>query len=242
MYTLEEAIEWMNNKGYKHTATNGDKTLLFFLKKMPDGKIHLHATLFLTKQTVDLDTTSILDLGISLYCESILMDKMNFESFEERLYNYTYLCVYGKQSSNSVEECIQPTGLSNPTIGETKEGKQSKTSDRIGGDVKGEGKPKKPTIDERKKTFWEEVKGVAKQKGYPKELAIEFYTYWTEDNKSKTKFRKEAENYFDIPKRFGTWIKNNKLWSKQTFIEQKAEKQNEELKNPKKILNHKELF
>lgn len=244
-YDKKGAIEWMKQRGYIHTATNGNEDLLFFLKKFPDGRIHLHGTIFLKKQTVELDTTSILRLGVALYCAPIEMDTMKFENFEETIYNYAYLCYYGKQPGSTMALNISDspgpihTGSSTANVGTESEtirgGKSS------GGVDKAEGKAKKP-IKERKAEFWEEVKGVAKQKGYPKELAVEFYTYWTEDNKSGTRFRKEAETFFDIPKRFGTWIKNNKAWSKQTFIEQKIDKQNEELKNRKKVINHKELF
>jgi len=244
-YDKEGAIEWMKQRGYSNTATNGTEDLLFFLKKFPDGQIHLHGTIFLKKQTVELDTTAVLDLGIALYCQGIQMDVMKFEKFEETIYNYAYLCFYGTQPTGSTMaiNISNPTGpvhTGSSTAESTGEG-EAVRGRKPGGVEKAEGKAKKP-IKERKAEFWDEVKGVAKQKGYPKELAIEFYTYWTEDNKSGTRFRKEAETFFDIPKRFGTWIKNNKAWSKQTFIEQKAEKQNEELKTRKPTLKHKELF
>jgi hypothetical protein len=245
-YDKEGAIEWMKSRGYSNTATNGTEDLLFFLKKFPDGHIHLHATIFLKKQTIELDTTSVLDLGISLYCPAIQMDVMKFETFEERIYNYAYLCLYGKTNESGSKMGFalpNPSGQVHTGQSADESGTEGETlrGRKPGGVEKAEGKAKKP-IKERKAAFWDEVKGVAKQKGYPKELAVEFYTYWTEDNKSGTRFRKEAETFFDIPKRFGTWIKNNKAWSKQTFVEQKAEKQNEELKTRKPTLKHKELF
>src|SRR5215469_14182277 len=103
--TVDEAIKLMKEKGYNHTATNSSETILFFLKNR-DKRIHIHATLFLEKGTVDLDNTGLLRLGVTLYCESISLENVKFEAFEEMLYNYTYLCLYGKhpESSNSMEE------------------------------------------------------------------------------------------------------------------------------------------
>jgi hypothetical protein len=244
-YDKEGAIEWMKSRGYSNTATNANSDILFFLKKFPDGQIHLHATVWITKQTVELDTTAVLDLGIALYCQGIQMDVMKFERFEETIYNYAYLCFYGTQPTGSTMaiNLSNPTGSVHTGSSPADTGTEGETvrGGKPGGVEKAEGKAKKP-IKERKAEFWEKVKGVAKQKGYPKELAVVFYTYWTEDNKNGTRFRMEAETFFDTPKRFVTWIRNDKLWSKQTFIEQKAEKQNEELKTRKPTLKNKDLF
>ena len=47
---------------------------------------------------------------------------------------------------------------------------------------------------------------------YGKDLLNDFYRYWTEPNKSKTKFRQETEKFWDLEKRLNTWAgreKNN---------------------------------
>lgn len=44
---------------------------------------------------------------------------------------------------------------------------------------------------------------------YGKETIMEFYEYWTEPNKSKTKFRQELEKTWDTERRLGTWVKND---------------------------------
>lgn len=47
---------------------------------------------------------------------------------------------------------------------------------------------------------------------YGREMLNDFYKYWTEPNKSGTKFRKEGEKFWDLEKRLNTWAgreKNN---------------------------------
>ncbi len=38
----------------------------------------------------------------------------------------------------------------------------------------------------------------------------EFYEYWSELNKSRTKMRWEGEKFFDLDKRMATWLRNSK--------------------------------
>ncbi len=52
---------------------------------------------------------------------------------------------------------------------------------------------------------------------YGKELLNEFYKYWTESNKSQTKFRQELERTWDIKRRLETWSKNDKNFSKKNI-------------------------
>ncbi|MBS3993149.1 MAG: DUF4373 domain-containing protein [Bacteroidetes bacterium] len=48
---------------------------------------------------------------------------------------------------------------------------------------------------------------------YGKEFLNEFYKYWTEPNKSQTKFRQELEPTWDLERRLQTWAKNDKNFS-----------------------------
>jgi len=45
---------------------------------------------------------------------------------------------------------------------------------------------------------------------YPKEMLKDFFDYWSESNKSKTKMRFEMQPTWDIKKRLATWAKNDK--------------------------------
>lgn len=45
---------------------------------------------------------------------------------------------------------------------------------------------------------------------YGKDFLNDFYSYWTEPNKSKTKFKQEMEKTWDLERRLSTWAKNDK--------------------------------
>lgn len=44
---------------------------------------------------------------------------------------------------------------------------------------------------------------------YGREMIKDFYEYWTEPNKSNTKFRQESEKNWSVERRLSTWSKNN---------------------------------
>lgn len=44
---------------------------------------------------------------------------------------------------------------------------------------------------------------------YGKDLINDFYKYWTEPNKSGTKFRQELEKTWSLERRLDTWVKND---------------------------------
>ena len=65
-------------------------------------------------------------------------------------------------------------------------------------------------IEDRKLKFSSTLKPFLEK--YGKDLLNDFYRYWTEPNKSKTKFRQETEKFWDLEKRLNTWAgreKNN---------------------------------
>jgi hypothetical protein len=45
---------------------------------------------------------------------------------------------------------------------------------------------------------------------YGKDLLNDFYKYWTEPNKSNTKFKQELEKTWSLERRLDTWAKNDK--------------------------------
>ncbi len=67
-------------------------------------------------------------------------------------------------------------------------------------------------IDSRKKSFASTLEPFLKT--YGKEMLNEFYAYWTEPNKSNTKFRMELEKTWGLEKRLKTWVKNDKGFKK----------------------------
>ena len=62
---------------------------------------------------------------------------------------------------------------------------------------------------------------------YGQQLIDEFYAYWTEPNKSGTKFKMELHSTWALSGRLATWAKNDKAWNKRqqdkpSYIEQLA--------------------
>jgi len=70
------------------------------------------------------------------------------------------------------------------------------------------------SIDVRKKEFSATLSPFLSEFG--KELLNEFYFYWIEPNKSKTKLKFELERTWDVKRRLNTWAKNDKNFNKKT--------------------------
>lgn len=62
------------------------------------------------------------------------------------------------------------------------------------------------SIDSRKLKFAATLKPFVELHG--RDLLKDFYDYWTEPNKSNTKFRQELEKTWSLERRLQTWIKN----------------------------------
>lgn len=62
-------------------------------------------------------------------------------------------------------------------------------------------------IEDRKLLFKKECENFVEDYGV--EMIEDFYAYWTEPNKNKTKFRMEMEKTWDLERRLNTWNKNN---------------------------------
>jgi hypothetical protein len=71
---------------------------------------------------------------------------------------------------------------------------------------------KKNNIDIRKLKFADTLKPFLDK--YGKDMMNEFYGYWTEPNKSNSKFRQELEKVWDLKKRLNTWSNNDKGFKK----------------------------
>ena len=69
--------------------------------------------------------------------------------------------------------------------------------------------------------FKESLYPYCKPKGiYDKETVKEFFEYWSELNKSKTKMKWELQQTFEISKRLATWLKNEDKFNKNGKTEQ----------------------
>ncbi len=78
-------------------------------------------------------------------------------------------------------------------------------------EVKEKEKVKENNIDSRKLKFASTLKTFSEV--YDRELLKDFYEYWTEPNKSNTKFKMELQQTWDLKRRLETWIKNDKNFS-----------------------------
>lgn len=64
---------------------------------------------------------------------------------------------------------------------------------------------KEKAIEERQKKFYQTI--IPYLEKYPKEMLRDFYNYWSETNRSKTKMRVELQQTWDLAKRLATWYK-----------------------------------
>jgi len=60
---------------------------------------------------------------------------------------------------------------------------------------------------------------------YGREFLNDFYSYWTEENKSKTKFKQEMQSTWSLERRLSTWAKNDKNFQKEKSSAQKEKEQ-----------------
>lgn len=80
------------------------------------------------------------------------------------------------------------------------------------GEINSPTPPKKKTIDERIADFTEDIRKY--ENLYPREMLNEFWSYWTERNKSRTKFRAELQKTWDTGRRLATWAKKDDNFNK----------------------------
>ena len=88
---------------------------------------------------------------------------------------------------------------------DAKKGKERKGKENIESRVLGLS-PQQNFLN-RKKWFAEQMADFKEK--YPRELLMNFYEYWTEPNKSKTKMRFELEKTWDLNLRLKKWASNN---------------------------------
>jgi hypothetical protein len=72
------------------------------------------------------------------------------------------------------------------------------------------------SFEERKLAFKATLKPYLQP--YGADMLKEFYEYWTEPNKSGTKFRQEMEKAWDIGRRLKTWASKDKNFSTQNTV------------------------
>lgn len=82
----------------------------------------------------------------------------------------------------------------------------------VSGNVSENGNAKVNDFDNRKLKFASTLKPFIET--YGKDMVNSFYKYWTQPNKSKTKFKQELEKTWELSYRLETWAKNDKNFVK----------------------------
>jgi hypothetical protein len=98
----------------------------------------------------------------------------------------------------------------------THEAKQSQSNgqsmDSIDKQQTSNNKPQTNDIEQRKLKFADTLKPFVEK--YGKEFLHAFYKYWTQPNKSGTKFKQELEKTWEVSYRLETWARNDKSFNK----------------------------
>lgn len=83
---------------------------------------------------------------------------------------------------------------------------------KVGATTKEDKELKEDKIEERKLEFAHTLKPFVET--YGKEMIRKFYDYWTEPNKSNTKFKMELEKTWSLERRLETWASREKDFTK----------------------------
>ena len=73
-------------------------------------------------------------------------------------------------------------------------------------------KEKKLQLENRKQVFYDSL--IPYINIYGKDMMREFFDYWTEPNKSKTKMRYDLEKTWDLNRRLNLWASNEKIYKR----------------------------
>jgi hypothetical protein len=185
-------------------------------------------TLMFLASTFDIEE----ELTISILTDLAKLDAIDKFLFEE------YNVIWSQKFVNSIEDAYRkrkqklftkndilelyktPIPRGNPSIPRGLNEKEPENDQTDGNQAEVIPKVKKSRVDKSKEEKNKEDLVARKLKfsstlepflqTYGKELLNDFYRYWTEPNKSKSKFRQELQQTWDLERRLGTWAKNDK--------------------------------
>ena len=169
--------------------------LIHTIEKMSDedsGKLFKHILKYVNDKNPTTDNI-VIELVFEQIKQQLKRDLVKYESIRERNR------INGKKGGRpkEQEEPKKPTGLS----GNPKKPKKA-DNDNDNDNVSGNDKTKK-NIEEREKEFFSSLTPFVET--YGKNMIREFYDYWTEPNKSKTKMNFELKKTWDTKRRLVTW-------------------------------------
>jgi hypothetical protein len=218
----DEARKVMKVRGYTEVSVNmsGDVVSCVNFVKHLNEQIILHAKAELKKESLSLYFVDLKYL-CELSAKNFAFHHKDFEKYEQIISMYAAKCL----NMDVFAILDQLKGTITPPPEEEKIVKP------------------KTDIAERKRKFWDDIKPIAKQRGWSYDQTRKFYDYWTEESKSGKKFRRENETYFDINKRMATFDRNDneRAQKNKSYQDRTAEKQNAETKQ-NKIIDKTKLF
>lgn len=176
--------------------------LIHTIEKMPKekaGELFLHILQYVNDKNPITDDL-IVNLTFEPIKQTLKRDLVKWEKFIE------------KQRENGLKggRPKNQTNPNNPTLilaNPTKPKKADSVSDSVNVN-----EIKKNNIDSRKLKFASTLEPFLET--YGRDMLNSFYAYWTEPNKSNTKFRQELEKVWDLKKRLNTWAKNDTNFNK----------------------------
>lgn len=168
--------------------------MIFFLSKKSDSKVPNWC--YMSKETmakeIGLSKQSIITL-IKKLCDLGYVEKQEVTGFVKttQIWELVYF-TDGKESLPLVQKVFNFGKESLPN-----DGKESLPNNNTYNNN---------NIENRKLKFSETLKDFVEI--YGSDFIKEFYDYWTEPNKSNTKFKKELQTTWSLERRLSTWAKN----------------------------------
>lgn len=149
------------------------------------------------------DLSKLGEIDLDLWVEKIVYSDKFIESIQDAYSRRNNKCM---QKVDLCKHLITLCRLKSTFLSKKKDSNpQSKVDDTKPNDTI-------PDIDTRKINFSHTLQPFLEI--YGKDLLNDFYKYWTEPNKSNTKFRMELEKTWSLERRLETWAKNDKNFNK----------------------------
>jgi len=144
------------------------------------------------------------DSGICVISDWKIHNYIQADRYQETIYLEEKAQI--KEKNGMYTKCIQNvyTGKDRLELGKVRLGKDSLVEN---------------TIKQKTEDFISEVKTIIGEKEVNQKDVMNFCSYWTEPNKSRTKLRWELQPTFEIKRRLMTWFSNNKNFNKSKIID-----------------------
>ena len=157
--------------------------------------------LFTEENKICINQYEILAYG--LQCDSNVL-KQVIEDFD--LFVIEDGCFYSRRLNNHIEEINNKSKKAKESVNKRWNNTNVIRTYNGGNTSKVEyNREKKSTLNKRIEDFKKSIQSI---EGISKEDKNDFFLYWTEMNKSGTKFRAELEKTFDVSRRLKRWANN----------------------------------